>query len=140
MLGILLAITAAFCWGTGVIFVRLGLQGIKTSTGTPISMVSSVILVGLLALLINFDDIVSLSLTTLLWFGLIGVINYVIGRQCNYSAIQYIGVTRATPLFASAPVFALVLAVVFLGESINLPTITGTLSIVVGLYLVMTSQ
>ena len=140
MLGIVLAITAALCWGTGSIFARLGLQGIKASTGTLISMVSSFLLVSVLALIINFDAIAHLSLTALLWFGLIGVVNYLLGRQFNYTAIRYIGVTKASPLFASAPLFAIVLAVTFIGETISLAIVVGALSVVAGLYLVITSE
>ena len=140
MLGIVLAFTAALCWGTGAIFARLGLQDIKTSTGTLISMVSSAVLITLVALLVNFDAIIYLSPTALLWFGLIGIINFFIGRQCNYSAIRYIGVTRATPIFASAPLFSMILAVAFIGESINLTIVIGTLSILVGIYLVVTGE
>lgn len=140
MLGIVLAITAAFSWGASAIFARLGLQGIKTSTGTLISMLSSVLLVGLLALAINFDDVVHLSPTALLWFGLIGVVNYALGRQFHYSAVRYIGASQASILAASSPVFAMVLAVTLIGESVNLPIVIGTLIIIAGLYLVVTSK
>ena len=140
MLGIVLAITAALCWGTSATFSRLGLRSIKAPTGTLISMISSVLLVGTLALTINFDDVIRLSPTALLWFTLIGVVNYVLGRQFNYLSISRIGITRATTLFASAPFFAIILAVTFLGESINTLVIVGTIAVVGGLYLVVTSQ
>jgi len=140
MLGIVLAITAALFWGTSSILSRLGLQNIKASTGTLISMLSSILLVGLLALTMNFDDVMHISPTALLWFSLIGIINYVLGRQFNYLSITYIGVTKAAPLFASAPVFAIILAVVLIGESINPAIIIGTLSVVVGLSFVIISQ
>ncbi len=140
MLGIVLAITAALFWGTSATLSRLGLQNIKASTGTLISMLSSILLVGLLALTINFDDVVHISPTALLWFGLIGVINYVLGRQFNYLSITHIGVTKAAPLFASAPLFAIILAVVLIGESINPAIIIGTFAIVAGLYFVIVSQ
>ena len=140
MLGIVLAITAACCWGAGTIFARLGLQDIKASTGTFISMLSSTLLVGLVALTLNFDDVVHISLKALLWFSLIGVVNYVMGRQFNYLSIKYIGATKAATLFASAPLFAMVLAVTLIGESVNPTIVIGTLIIVVGLYLVVTSK
>lgn len=140
MLGIVLAITAAFCWGTGAIFARLGLGRIKPSPGTLISMLSSLVLVGSLALTTRFDDVRSLSPAALAWFSLIGILNYLLGRQFNYSAIRYIGVTRATPLFATAPFFAIILAIVFLGEKVNVPIILGAFSVVAGLYLVVTSR
>jgi len=141
MLGIVLAISAACCWSIGAILARLGLQGgLKTSTGTFISATSSLLLLGTLAFIINYDDIMSLVPQALIWFSLVGIVNYVMGRQFNYMSIQRIGVTKASPLFATAPLFALVLAVVFLGETINLPIIVGTLIISGGLYLVVTSQ
>lgn len=140
MLGIVLAIASAFCWGTSAIFARLGLQSIKASVGTLISMLSSLLLVGLLALTLNFDDVLRLSPRGLLWFGLVGVVNYVLGRQFNYSAIRHIGVTKATPLFAAAPLYAMVLAVTLLRESVNPAIVIGTLVIVAGLYLVVTSE
>jgi len=141
MLGIVLAITAACCWSTGAVLVRLGLQGgIKSSTGALISMLSSLLLVGSLALLINFDEVAHLSPMALLWFGLIGIVNYVLGRQFNYISIRHIGVTKATPLFAASPLFAMILAVTFIGESINSAIVIGTIIIVGGLYLVVTSQ
>ena len=141
MLGVALAITAALCWSISAILARLGLQsGIRASTGTLISMISSLLLLGVLALTINFDDVVNLLPPAILWFGLIGIINFVMGRQFNYLAIRRIGVTKATPLFASAPLFAMILAVIFLGESVNPAIIIGTLTITGGLYLVVTSQ
>ncbi len=140
MLGILLAIAAAFFWGTSAIFSRLGLQNIKASTGTFISMLSSILVVGLLALTLNFDDIIHISPTTLLWFGLIGVVNYVLGRQFNFLSITYIGATKATTLFATAPFFAIILAVTLIGESINPTIVIGIFAIVAGLYLVIISQ
>ena len=140
MLGAVLAITAAFCWGAGAIFTRLGLQHIKASTGTFISMLSSIVLVAALAFTLNFEDMMSLTPKAFWLFCLIGFINYFIGRQFNYLSIRYIGVTKATPLFAAAPVFALILAVTILGESVNAPIIAGTLAVVAGLYLVVTSK
>ena len=140
MLGIVLAIVAAFCWGTTAIFSRLGLQNIKATTGALISMLSSILVVGLLALTMNFDDVVHISPTALLWFGLIGIISYVLGRQFNFLSITYIGLTKATPIFASAPLFAIILAVTLIGESVSPTSIIGTLVVIAGLYLVITNQ
>ena len=85
MLGIFLAITAGLGWGTAAVFARLGLQGIKPSTGTLVSLASSVTLVGSVALIVNFDTFASLTPKAILWFGLIGLVTYVIGRQSNFA-------------------------------------------------------
>ena len=140
MLGIFLSVAAGLGWGIAVVFARLGLQGIKPSTCTLISLISSIMLVSFTALIVNFDTIASLSLRAILWFGLIGLIHFVIGRQSNFAAVRYIGATRATTIFASAPLFTTALAIIVIGESINIPITIGTLSIVAGLYLVITSE
>ena len=141
MTGALLAVAAAVCWSVSAIMVRLGLRGgIKSTTGTFISTISSLILLGGLALLIDFKDIRLLSLTTVAWFAAVGLVNYVGGRLFNYISIRRIGVAKAAPLFASSPLFAFIFAVTFLGETVNLALIIGTLTIAAGLYLVVTSQ
>jgi drug/metabolite transporter (DMT)-like permease len=140
MLGIVFAITAGACWGIAATFVRLGLQGIRSTTAALISMLSSILLICSLALILDYDAVLSLTPKTVLWFGLVGVVTYVLGRQFNYSAIRRIGVGKATPIFASAPLFAIIIAIISIGESINLSIIIGTLFIVVGLYFVLTSR
>ncbi len=140
MTGILFAMAAALFWGTAHVLARIGLQQIKPLTGTFISLLSSLVLVGSLALIINFDAIASLSLTALLWFGLIGVINYAMGRQFRFLSFKYIGVSRASPIFSSAPLFAMLVAVTFTGEQVNLLIVSGTFCIVAGLILLVTSK
>jgi drug/metabolite transporter (DMT)-like permease len=141
MTGIILGIIAACCWAASAIFARLGMSsGIKYTTGTLISMISSFLVVFVIAVVFDITDFFSISLTAVFWFGLIGLVNYVIGRQLNYASIDRIGVVRASPLFATAPLWAMVLAVTFINETVNVPIVLGTLTIVAGTYLVVTSQ
>ncbi len=141
MQGIILAIAAACGWSISAILARVALQsGLRSSTGTLISMTSSLLVLGALALTVNFDEVLNLAWMAFLWFGLLGILNYVMGRHFNYISIRRIGVARASPLFSSAPLFAMILAVSFLGESVNPAVVVGTLTIAGGLYLVVTSQ
>jgi DME family drug/metabolite transporter len=141
MTGIILAIVAACCWSWSAILARLGLNtGIKASAGTFVSIISSFLLVAVLALTTGFDDVVHLAPMALVWFGLIGIINYVLGRQFNYASINRIGVVRASPLFSTSPLFAMILAVIFIGEVVNPAIVIGTIIIVGGIYLVVSSQ
>lgn len=141
ILGIVLSISAAFCWSIGAMLTRLGLKsGMATSTATLISTLGSLPLLTALALSVNFDDLVKLSPLAILWFVIVGIVNYVMARQFSFISIKHIGVTKATPLFSSSPVFAMTLAVVFLGESISTVIVLGALSILGGIYLVVTSQ
>ena len=120
---------------------RLGLRsGMKTSTATFISTLGSLPLLAALALSLNSSDLHRLTPLAFLWFFVVGTLNYVMARQFNYIAIKHIGVTKATPLFSSSPLFAMTLAVIFLGESVSVLTFIGALSIFTGIYLVVTSQ
>ena len=140
MLGTFLAIAAGCLWGASSALVRLGLRDIGPSLGTFLSLFSSFVLAGSLALILNFDAFTSLQPRTVLWFALIGLLNYGIGRQFNYFSIRSIGVARATSVFSSAPLFAVIIAVLLTGEAINLYMSIGTLCIVGGLYLVITGR
>lgn len=140
MLGIVFALAAALCWGAGAIFTRLGLQHIRASSGTMVSMLSSLALIGIIALSANFKEMLAISLGTLVWFSLVGLLNYVIGRQANILSVQYIGVTRSSAITASSPLFAMIIAVVFIGERIDAMIIAGTLCVVAGLFLLVTSK
>jgi len=139
MTGILCAVAASVCWGIGAIFVKLGSQSIQSSTGIFISMLASILLVCSLALGMDYGAVQALTPLAVLWFCMVGLVSYVLGRGLNYTAIRYIGVGRATPMVASAPLFAVILAAVFAGERVNLPIAAGTVSIVLGLYLVIKS-
>lgn len=140
MLGSLLALSAAFCWGTSSVFARLGLQQIKPAVGTLLSIASSLVLVSLLFLFIEFNGLLSFSPAALLWFSVIGFVNYVLGRQFNYLGIKRIGVSRATPIVAASPLFSMLLAVIFTGETVSAPVIIGSLSIMAGLFLLITEK
>ncbi|MFH1003296.1 MAG: DMT family transporter [Chloroflexota bacterium] len=140
MLGVPLALLAALGWGISSALARVGTQHLKPGTATFISMISSLVLIGTLALAVNFAAFGSLSLKAWLWFGLIGLINFVIGRQCNYLSIRYIGVTRASPIVSLNPLISMILAVFLLGETVNVAIVIGTVCVVSGISLVVTSR
>jgi len=64
-----------------------------------------------------------------LWFSKTGQVSYVLGRGPNYTAIRYIGVGRATPMLASTPLFAVIIAVVLTGKRVNLIIAAGIRSV-----------
>jgi len=140
MLGILLSLAAAVTWGIGGVFVRLGAPDLKISTGTFVSLIPSLLLTLVTALAVNFQDFASITLVGILWFGLIGVLNFRLGRHFNYLGIYLLGVSRSSPIIASSPLFAMVMAVTFLGESVNLFIIGGTMLVVAGLVLVVSKE
>ena len=140
MLGVGLALLAASCWGLGAILVRLGLQHLRPTTGTWASMIPGIFMVMTLAVVFNLDDIKTLAAVAFFWFALSGLFNFALGRFLNALSIQLAGVTRATPLFSTAPFFATILAIVFLGETVTPWLALGTLTIVSGIILITSEQ
>ena len=140
MLGIAFGLMAATCWGFSAILVRLGLQHIRPTTGTWLSLLPGCVLVMGLALVFNRDVFPTLTVVAFLWFALSGLFNFALGRLFNAVSIQMAGVARATPLFSTAPLFATILAVIFLGESVTPWLIVGTVTIVCGIALITSEQ
>jgi len=140
MLGIGFALLAALGWGMGAVFARLGLQYVKVTTGTFISLVASLLLTGSITLLVRFDELASISFGAILWFFMIGVINFPLGRRFNYMGIHYVGVGRATPIFSSSPLFALTIAVAFTNETVTPLIVLGTALVVSGLWLLVSGN
>lgn len=93
-----------------------------------------------LAVVFNLDDITTLAAFAFFWFALSGLLNFALGRYLNTVSIQLVGVTRSTPLFSTAPLFATILAVVFLGESITPWLLLGTATIVGGIILITSEE
>ena len=136
MLGVLFALLAATCWGTSAVLVRLGVQSLRPTTGTWISLIPGILLVMTLALVFNLDDITTLAAIAFFWFALSGLFNFALGRLLNAVSIQLAGVARAAPLFSAAPLFATILAVIFLNESITVWLLLGTFAIVSGVAII----
>ena len=93
-----------------------------------------------LALVFNPDVFPELTAVAFVWFALSGLFNFALGRFFNAVSIQMAGVARATPLFSTAPLFATILAVIFLGESVTPWLIVGTVTIVCGIALITSEQ
>lgn len=72
-------------------------------------------------------------------FGLIGVLNFPIGRFCNYMAMGRLGVGRSTPLLASSPLVAVIIAVLVTGESVTAATGAALVLILSGIFVTVTA-
>jgi drug/metabolite transporter (DMT)-like permease len=140
MFAILLALTAAACWGLSAVLVRTGLKHLTATVGTFISLVSALALTTLLVVALQFEELTDVSLKAVAMFAVIGILNFPMGRFLNYLAMSHLGVGRSTPLLASAPLFAVLGAVLFTGEELQLATVAGIGLILGGLYVTLTAK
>jgi drug/metabolite transporter (DMT)-like permease len=133
-MGILGAFTAALAWGTDAVLARQGLRTVPPALGTFISLCASLV-VCLIALAIAGPA--RYPVQGVLWFMMIGLCNFLIGRQCNFRATQRLGAARASSLIATAPLFAVSQAVLFTGERLTVPLMLGVVLTVGGVILIV---
>ena len=135
-----LALLAAVGFGSGAVFARLGLRGMKPATGTAISLIVSFSLTAVLALAIERSALFTLPAIALVWFLVLGIVNYPLARLMNYTSVNLVGASRSAPIISTAPLFSAVLAIIFLGEEMNLLVGLGTAAIVVGSILIVVER
>jgi drug/metabolite transporter (DMT)-like permease len=132
---VVLALAAAFSWGCSAVLVRTGLRYISsTATGTLISLISGLVFTWALVLILQLEEAKATSLEAILLFAAVGILNFPLGRFFNYMSMSRLGVGRSTPILASAPFFAMIVAVIFTGETVDLATFAGAGLILAGLY------
>jgi drug/metabolite transporter (DMT)-like permease len=140
VLAVVLALLAAASWGFSAVLVRMGLRDVSTSLGTLISLCSGLLFTLALVMIFQFRELLQISLPALALFGLIGILNFPMGRFFNYMAMRRIGIGRSTPILASAPLFAVLIAIAVTGETLRLATAAGIVLIVGGVYVTLTAR
>jgi drug/metabolite transporter (DMT)-like permease len=127
----LYAILAAFSFGLNAVFVR---KGMRESTPVTATLVIAGVQVTILSLLLLLD-IPMFNWGAILYFIIAGVFSAILGRTLNYISIDRLGVPISTSLSGTNPLFALILAVIFLGEDISINTLLGSFFVVAGIAL-----
>ena len=140
MEGIVFALLASVGFAASAVFTRLAGRGIGVPTGTALSVVASLGLAIIPALVLDLPAFAEIPIVGFLWIALLAFINYPLARMLNFFAISRIGAARASPLFSSSPLWATVLAIIFLGERPHWVVLLGTLCIVAGAITIVTER
>ncbi len=136
-IGVLLVVVAAIFWGVSNAIVRVGLQSIKAASGAILTLLGALTVTLSIALAFELKALLSVSLVAIGWFALIGILHFALGRFFLYQGIRYIGAARAVPIANSQPLFAIMFAAAFFGETLTVLAIVGALLICGGLYLLL---
>ncbi|MFL2627430.1 MAG: EamA family transporter [Dehalococcoidia bacterium] len=137
---ILFALLAATGWGSSAIFTRKGLEHLPTAIGTIVSLIASFIVLASAAILVYGFQSFSIPMIMFYILIFIGIVNYPIGRYMNFTSVRLAGVSRSSPLLASAPLVSSGLAIIFTNEQLNIYLGIGTLLIVSGIILVVSER
>ncbi len=133
MFGALCALASAAFFGLNNAAVRKGvikgsvLQGLAITVpfGVPFFLAFAAFMGG-------FEAMRGWGVAPWIWMALAGVVHFVIGRYGNYRATQTLGSTLSTPIQQLSILVALVLAILFLDETVNAVNLFGIGLVVVG--------
>ena len=137
-LGVFLALTAALFWGLGTVILKPAIAHLTPVQANSIRM-------PLVALVLYLPrrwsrqepGLRQLGWRTLLIVAGTGVLGMGLGSILFLMALDLIGPAKTTTLSATAPVFALVMAMVFLKEKVNPRIVLGVALCVSGVWLVL---
>ncbi len=131
---------AALGFGLSAVFIKAAMSSVSVKTATVISLLSSMAVTMIFAFVLHSEEIMSLAPIAFLWFILAGLITFLGGRLLNFQAINLVGASKASAVVSSTPLFAAILAVIFLNETVNLMLGMGTMMIVTGIALVVMQE
>lgn len=132
LLGVVLSIIVALVVSAQVLLVRVGAQHGGIRQAVLLSMAVNVLTFLPAAAILHFPDY-GLTPTSLLSFIAAGFMGTFLGRVLYYDSIDRIGAGRTEPLKASMPLFASLIAVFILEETLTMAHTGGIFLIVVGI-------
>ena len=101
MIGIALGLLSALGFGASPLLVRIGLRYVRTTTGTLVSMLAALLVVGAIAIPLHAEEMLALPLVAFGWFAVLGLVNYPVGRFLNFTSVRLAGVARSSHLVYS---------------------------------------
>ena len=131
---------AALGFGLSAVFIKAAMSSVSVKTATVVSLISSTVVTMIFAFIFHSKEILALSPMAFLWFILAGLITFLGGRLLNFQAINLVGASKASAVVSATPLFAAILAVTFLNETVNLMLGIGTMMIVTGIALVVMQE
>ena len=129
ILGLAVGVSYAFSH----FFVRLGLDNSTPTSGVVINVAVNAI--GLWGLTLLFSPLFPLASTSIWPFILSGLFAPTLAMEFHFRGIAHIGLARSFALLGTTPLFAVVLAVLFLGERPPAIMAAGGVSIAAGVIL-----
>lgn len=127
-----LALIAAFSFGLNAVLVRKAMKHTTPPTAT-VSVAAVQVLI--LSTLLVFNK-PQWNTEAVFYFIAAGFFAAILGRTFNYISLDKLGVPVSTALTGTNPLWAMILGVVFLGEEVTLPIISGSVLVVVGVALI----
>lgn len=125
-MGELFAILSALFFGTANITVSRGADLQSQDNGAFVSIVLTALLSGAMyAWAYSSKGVPVITSAGMYWFAAAGLLTVFLGRVLVYASVQYLGAVRASAVKRLNPFFAVLLAVLVLGEPLSAGLVVG---------------
>jgi len=128
--GTALALLASAFLGTAVVLANVGLRYLHPARGALVSIPSTTLLFWLLAPFLLHGG--GWNATAFAIFAAVGVVFPAVVTLLNFASNRITGPTIAGTVSSTTPLFAVLVAIVFLREPLTVPAAVGTAAIVLG--------
>lgn len=134
---ILYAFGSAFFAGITAILAKIGIKNVDSNLATAIRTVVILIFSWIMVFIVgSLNTVVNLSSKTIVFLILSGL-STGMSWLCYFKALQLGNVNKVTPIDKSSTILTMILAMIFLGESITVLKIISIILIGVGTYLMI---
>ncbi|MDI7247049.1 MAG: EamA family transporter [Bacillota bacterium] len=134
---VLVALFGALCWGIAPIFGKIGLARVDPLAGLCLrTLIASGIVTGWLLVSGELRAMETVSSRAWLFIALEAILATLVGDLAYYAALKCGGAAQVTLVMSTAPLFTLIIAVVYLREVTTWAQVIGAVLIVCGLFLV----
>ena len=137
---IMYAFASALFAGLTAILAKIGIKNVDSNVATTIRTVIILIFAWLMVFVVGSQNMItSISSNTLLFLVLSGLAT---GASwiCYFKALQLGDVNKVAPIDKSSTILTMLLAFIFLGESITFIKMVGLVAIGIGTYLMITKK
>lgn len=124
-------------WGIAPVFDKLGVAKVRPEVATAIrSFTVLVCIAGYLVVSGLARQVISVDLRSVALIAAGGIVAGLLAQVTYFYAMKAEQASWVVPMASSYPVVTLLVAVVLLGEKLNLAKAVGTLMVVAGLYII----
>lgn len=134
---ILYAFGSAFFAGITAILAKIGIKNIDSNLATAIRTIVILVFSWFMVLIVgSFNTITELTTKTIMFLILSGLATG-LSWLCYFKALQLGNVNKVTPIDKSSTILTMILAILFLGESITIIKVISIIFIGIGTYLMI---
>ena len=135
---VLIALFAMVCWGIAPIFGKLALKDLDPLVGLAYrTYLSTALLTGWLIRGKTFSKMEGISLKSIIFLGIEGLLATLVGDLAYYAAIKYGEISIVTLIMACSPIISIIMAVILFDEQVTPQKFFGAAFIVAGLILIV---